>query len=132
MYKKAYRAVNKEKIHAQQKAWRDLNPEMVAAQNRSAKQKNPESYYKSQLKNQLRKYGITLDDYNQMLDDQDGVCAICQNECPTGRRLSVDHDHETGEVRGLLCHGCNLGLGAFKDSVRGLQRAIQYLESSRK
>ena len=82
-------------------------------------------------------YGITLDDYSRMLDEQQGVCAICQQECTvySGKEdtiLCIDHDHETGEVRGLLCNACNLGLGYFHDSVKGLQRAIKYLESPRK
>ena len=124
VYKKAYRRANRDKIYAQQKAWRDLNPEMVAAQNRSFKQENPESYYKGQYK----KFGITLGDYDRMLDEQQGVCAICQTECSTGNRLAVDHCHETGEVRGLLCSNCNLGLGKLKDSVKSLQRAIDYLQ----
>lgn len=73
-------------------------------------------------------YGLTLEAYDQIVGDQNGVCAICQNECPTGGNLSVDHCHETGEVRGLLCRTCNLGLGEFKDSAKNLQRAIAYLQ----
>jgi hypothetical protein len=53
------------------------------------------------------RYGITLDAYEQMLCEQGGVCAICGDE----KELVVDHDHETGEVRGLLCRACNLRLG---------------------
>lgn len=73
-------------------------------------------------------YGITLEDYKTMLENQDGACAIC------GRRkyskhglLSVDHDHETGETRGLLCHRCNLLLGLAKDSDELLLMAAGYL-----
>ncbi len=70
-------------------------------------------------------YGITLEAYNEMLEAQGGVCAICQSE--SNRMLDTDHCHETGEVRGLLCNGCNQGLGQFKDSPKRLQNAIDYL-----
>lgn len=68
-----------------------------------------------------------------MFDIQRGECAICgATEGGHGRtdELLVDHDHTTGEVRGLLCHGCNGGLGHFRDNVDVLQSAMLYLESS--
>lgn len=77
-------------------------------------------------------YGITLDDYDTMFDAQDGGCAICHVEGwtqPYG--LVVDHDHETQEVRGLLCDACNTGLGKFKDSPEVLSAAAEYLEKRR-
>lgn len=79
------------------------------------------------------KYGISVDDYDSMFTEQSGVCAICgQVETHRGRSgnvvpLAVDHDHDTGRVRGLLCHACNVTLGNVKDSVDRLQRAIDYL-----
>jgi hypothetical protein len=60
----------------------------------------------------------------QMLEDQGGVCAICFN----ARFLAVDHDHDTEQVRGLLCEHCNRGLGFFRDSVLALESAIEYLQ----
>lgn len=77
-------------------------------------------------------YGITIIQYDAMLAAQNNVCAICgRNETALWkgvvRRLAVDHDHETGEVRGLLCHQCNLGLGHFEDDRKLLQNAINYL-----
>lgn len=77
--------------------------------------------------NNLRyRYGIELEEYEQMLEDQGGTCYICDN--PPGKyRLSVDHCHESGTVRGLLCHDCNHGLGKFKDNIGLLFRAIKYL-----
>lgn len=78
-----------------------------------------------------RQYGINLKMYNQMLTNQEECCGICKchrNELRTD--LHVDHDHETGKVRGLLCRDCNTGLGFFKDSLIGLEMAIQYLTKS--
>lgn len=75
------------------------------------------------------KYGISLEDYNKMYELQGGACAICNNKQDHGRTelLFVDHDHETSEVRGLLCHYCNAGLGYFKDDISNLSKAILYL-----
>lgn len=75
-----------------------------------------------------RTYGITLEQYNQMLEDQDGVCAICgKPDEVEGRRMAVDHNHDTGEVRGLLCGTCNRGLGNFQDNIEMLEKAKDYL-----
>lgn len=79
-----------------------------------------------------RKYGITLEEYNKMLADQKNVCAICGLFCTTKRNLAVDHDHDTGEVRGLLCSNCNRGLGHFQDKVNNLEKAIEYLKKYEK
>ena len=58
-----------------------------------------------------RMYGITIEDYDRMYEEQGGRCAICRTDQPggAGERFSVDHDHETGKVRGLLCNNCNTG-----------------------
>jgi hypothetical protein len=79
-------------------------------------------------------YGITYEEYEQMLSDQDGVCAICgQDELNehgrTGKkfRLSVDHCHATGAVRGLLCQKCNRAMGLFGDNPELLRKAMSYL-----
>ena len=74
------------------------------------------------------KYGITLERYEEMLATQDGNCAICERP-PMCRRLSVDHDHQTGRVRGLLCGHCNLMLGWVAGNPETLQRMIGYLRS---
>lgn len=83
--------------------------------------------------NRLKKYGITKEQYNQMLQDQGGVCKIC-SEPPTGfwknnvpKKLCVDHDHSTNKVRGLLCDSCNVGLGKFRDNIEILSKAVGYL-----
>jgi len=77
---------------------------------------------------QLRKYGITIDDYNKMLNDQNGVCAICGKTNITRRRLAIDHNHKTGKVRGLLCHRCNNAIGLFDENLETLKKAIKYLK----
>jgi hypothetical protein len=71
-------------------------------------------------------YGLSLEDYEEMLDQQDGKCAIC-GSTPDLRRLCVDHDHATGQVRGLLCRSCNLALGSMQDNIELLENAIAYL-----
>ena len=73
-------------------------------------------------------YGITLEQYDQMLEDQGGVCAICGTDDPRGMgRFPVDHCHDTGQVRGLLCNLCNQALGMFKDDPQLLLTAVSYL-----
>ncbi len=72
-------------------------------------------------------YGLTPDAYQAMHDNQKGMCAICQDLLDDP---DTDHCHATGKVRGLLCHGCNIGLGGFRDNQQSLARAIEYLKKS--
>ena len=77
-----------------------------------------------------RKFGITPEEYNALLEQQNFRCAICKRPEPNGRsnkKWHIDHCHETGIIRGLLCHSCNTSLGHFKDSVCLLEKAIDYL-----
>lgn len=74
--------------------------------------------------NLKHRYGITLVDYNEMLLQQNCRCKICEME---SSGLVVDHCHDSGDVRGLLCSSCNQGLGFFKDSPERIERAAQYL-----
>ena len=78
------------------------------------------------------KYGITLDDYDKMLLAQDGKCKICGTTEPggPGKNFAVDHNHNTLEVRGLLCCNCNRALGHFKDSPSILLSAFNYLSTN--
>jgi hypothetical protein len=71
-----------------------------------------------------RRYGITSADFDALVAAQGGLCALCRERVPE----HVDHDHVTGVVRGVLCSGCNQGLGNFRDSVAALRNAIDYLE----
>ena len=69
-------------------------------------------------------YGMSIDDYNRMYQEQQGACKICQKNFG---QLVVDHDHGTGEVRGLLCSQCNTGIGLLGDNLSTLENAIKYL-----
>lgn len=73
-------------------------------------------------------YGITLSEYNIILADQHGVCAICKVPHFPERPLVVDHDHDSGVVRGLLCSECNTGIGLLGDNPATLESAITYLD----
>ena len=74
-------------------------------------------------------YGITLEDYNNKLKEQDNVCAICKSDKPGGNGdFYVDHNHTTGQVRGLLCHWCNFMIGQSKESPEILSAGIDYLK----
>lgn len=100
-------------------------------------QKNPEKYkrytnskmYRSELKRKanLKTYGLTVEQYEEMLQHQNNVCAICLENCTSGKRLAVDHCHITGRVRQLLCRRCNQSIGKFNDDPILLQKAVNYL-----
>lgn len=72
------------------------------------------------------KYGLTNEQYNELIKDSHNLCAICKMET----KLVVDHCHKTNKVRGLICQDCNRGLGSFKDNVEYFKNAILYLDSS--
>lgn len=74
----------------------------------------------------FKKYGMTKEVFDQLMEMQKGLCAICDSDI--SEKSSIDHCHTTLEVRGLLCQPCNLGLGHFKDNVPALYRAIEYLK----
>lgn len=79
---------------------------------------------------QLRRYGLSVAAYDALLDSQGGACAICgrtKSDDTRGYRLAVDHNHETGAVRGLLCGYCNRAIGLMRDDPELLEKAAQYL-----
>ncbi len=76
-------------------------------------------------------YGITQDQYNTMFDDQEGCCKCCgRHQTEFKRRLAVDHVHDTGVIRGLLCMHCNTGIGKLGDDLEGVMRAVRYLQDA--
>ena len=110
----------KARYAAAQAARREENPERVKAIKKASYLRNKASSRNNNLK---YKYGITLETFNQMLADQNGVCAICRK--PSAKSYHCDHDHKTGVVRGVLCHWCNTSLGWFEANKIA---ANQYLE----
>jgi len=78
----------------------------------------------------LRKYGMTPEEYEELLCLTGGRCGICLAPPAPRRHHHIDHDHATGRVRGLLCHSCNVALGHFRDNPHLLARAIEYLENT--
>lgn len=95
---------------------------------RKRREKNPISNKESKLKH---KYGISMLEYQELFDKQNGKCAICRNICSTGRSLAVDHCHKTKRIRGLLCSNCNMFLGKINDDISVFFAAINYLEPFR-
>lgn len=77
----------------------------------------------------LRNFGMTLDDYRRLMESQDGKCYICKKTFTAKRVPQRDHDHATGEMRGLLCATCNTTLGYLHEDVEWLRNALRYLIS---
>ena len=103
------------------------NKSYFQLRNKKYRLANPEMGRKHRLQ---RNFGLTVDEYNAMFEKQNGCCAICGKHQDTfKKRLAVDHNHSTGQIRGLCCSDCNLGLGKFKDSKELLLNALTYLKS---
>ena len=78
-----------------------------------------------------KSYNLTIVEYNEMFTSQNGCCKICgKHQIEFKKSLSIDHNHQTNEVRGLLCNNCNAFLGYVKDDIEILQNAIKYLQNS--
>jgi len=101
--------------------------------------RKPDHYVRHERPSKLRRqYGIEPEDYDRILKNQDGKCAICGSADPKGRfykgrKLTffpVDHDHVTGRVRGLLCSPCNRALGLMQDDIQRLLKAAEYLQKN--
>lgn len=130
--------LKKEKQRLQKIEYRKNNKEKISLAGKLYYQKNKERINKRQRiyssgGGNLRRYGISVVDYEKMLNSQRGVCAICKKKETSlfngkVKKLSVDHCHNTNIVRGLLCNSCNRGLGYFIDSVDILKNALIYLK----
>jgi hypothetical protein len=118
---------NKDSIIKKAREWELNNPDKRKEIVRKywSKESTKQKDWNRQLK---RKYGISLQDYEQLLAETDHKCQICgKTEEENGKRLAVDHCHKTEEVRGILCDTCNTGLGMFLDNTNLLNKAIEYL-----
>lgn len=109
-------------------AARSLTPDKSPEQVEAIRRRN--------LGNAIRRYGITVEQFGQMMERQQGRCAICgdppdPNGVKAASRLHIDHDHTSGQVRELLCNHCNRGVGAFRDDPELMRKAIAYIESHR-
>jgi Recombination endonuclease VII len=122
---KAYYAANKESVLAQQKEYYARTAERRRAYSVAWNKANPE---RKKATHRLYLYGLTQEHYEFLLREQGERCAICLSDDWGARGPKVDHDHETGAVRGLLCNHCNLLLGHAGDDVEKLRSAIKYLE----
>lgn len=111
--RKSYELHRTERLLLGQK-WRAANPEKAAAIMRRA--------------NLRQESGFTPELVEQRWQDQGGLCAVCQASLRRDRSTHADHCHETGLRRGLLCRGCNIGLGNFKDSPERMRAAAEYIE----
>lgn len=121
---------NSEKRKAAKREWVSRNLEKRREVSRKSKQ-IPKAKAKQRLAEVLRSYGLTEDDLVSRLDSQKGCCEICGDSLvyPDSKRFyTVDHNHTTGEVRGLLCNECNLAIGNLKEDKNIFLSAIKYLE----
>jgi len=141
--------INKIKILKQNNEWKKQNSKHMLKLSTKWAKENPEkrktTYKKYEENNKpkrrnwhlVKTYGITLTEYDSILKSQNNVCAICgEKESNTNNNgsikpLSVDHNHKTGDVRGLLCDKCNNGLGKFRDNIEILNKAIKYLKGDK-
>lgn len=139
-YNKAYREKHKERLAAQKKAYISANRQKHLEYHRAKYRANRERYREQskayrqanldRIKDgeRLRKYGLTAEQYTELLRKQNERCAICGAKDAGGRgSWHVDHCHSSGKIRDLLCHTCNVALGNFKDDPRLLVRAVSYL-----
>lgn len=148
-YYKQWRLDNREKLLADKKKWYQEHREECLERSKifirsdkrkewrkNNKQKNAEYAKQQWLKTKDRKvhikvYGITLEDYHKMYNDQDGKCAICKvSESELNHTLNIDHCHTTEKVRGLLCKACNQCLGLIDDNITTLNNLINYLSNA--
>jgi hypothetical protein len=138
---KEYREKNKEEINKQRKEYRQNNKDKIAERDKDYRSRKVEQtrlrsakWYannrdRSKNSRLLRKYNISLDEYNKMLLEQDGKCWTCSTKAEDERNkvLVVDHNHLTGEVRGLLCNRCNTAIGLLQESQEILEKVSKYL-----
>lgn len=118
------------KRNTQMKKWRQKNKKHLTLYMREYCRRNKEHINKMQRVHRIkRKYDLSPEQYKKILDFQNGGCGIC-GKLPKKYHLSVDHDHKTGLLRGILCSPCNRAIGILGDSVESLGKTISYLKSN--
>lgn len=120
-----YYQANRDDLREKSRAWSAAHKDHRSAYNRAYHELDPEQ---RSMRWREWRYGLTAEDYTSLLEAQRGVCGICHTE-PNSKPLAVDHDHETGAVRGLLCGTCNSGIGMLKDDAELLRRAVAWVET---
>ena len=130
LQRQIYRDSNKEQIKKEEAIYRLENADKIKVKDDRYKRENPYKVRKSNRKSHLKtKYGITLNNYDDMVIKQNGLCAICHKpEMRKNHSLSVDHDHSTGQIRELLCDKCNKALGFLNDNSDLVRNAAAYLD----
>jgi Autographiviridae endonuclease VII len=124
----AKRQRRNESTRAYNRAWYAAHKEEITARLQRRRAEHAEEWRHRTRNHRLKfLYGISIEDYNALLAQQRGACAICRKR--PGHRLFVDHCHTTNKVRRLLCRGCNFGIGYFGDDPRLLRAAAAYLEA---
>jgi hypothetical protein len=129
-----WKKANPDKVRNRKAAWVEQNREKVTAYNIAymSDYMKTEAYSESKHRSRIKRYQITDADFNAMWEAQDGCCAICKVKLqPRGRSkhsAAIDHNHKTSVVRGILCRGCNHGIGSLGDSPSVLIAAARYLE----
>jgi hypothetical protein len=118
--------LNREREIARVRAWQKANPERLKAWREKNRDRRLAQLREIHLRN---KFGLRREEYNRILEAQGGVCALCERPPTPGISLHVDHDHGTGEIRGLLCMRCNNALGLFGEDPDLLKRAARYVTS---
>ncbi len=106
------------------RAWKAAHKPEIAPKMRSYHKRNPEKRRAMELK---RRYGITLEQYYDLILAQEARCAACGDDLPEDRAPSVDHCHDTGKVRGILCNACNVSVGYMRNDPQRCLRLAKYL-----
>lgn len=125
----------KERKAAALRAHRKLHPEKWKEWRRVDREKHKDKYIEAEFRRRLKNdFGLTIEDYNKLLDKQHGCCAIClqpetaKNTRGEIKKLAVDHNHASRKVRALLCANCNTGLGLLGESPDRMRAAALYIE----
>lgn len=125
-YMREYQMAHKDKMKAKARAYYLSNTESCKARSAKWRKENPQEKYMSNRDRVAKRRGITLAEYNAILDAQGGVCAICLR--PPGKfSLAIDHCHSTDKNRGLLCGRCNTALSLVENYPEWADRAVSYL-----